>query len=200
MATARRRGVESSATRAKLIDAAAQLMMEQGYPSVTARRVARRGGLKPQLIHYYFRTMDELYVAVFRRYSEEMLERLSRAMASEQPMRSLWGLNRDSELATLGLEFLALANRRKAVRSEVKLWVEQIRLMQTEALRNDLKLRGIKPQITPIVAIMLLSGISQLLMLEKALGVSLGHADAQRFVERCIRHPEFAVGRGSSGR
>ena len=173
-------------------------MTEQGYPSVTARRVARRGGLKPQLIHYYFRTMDDLFIAVFRRYSEEMLERLTGAMASQQPMKAFWGLGRDSELATLGMEFLALANRRKAVRTEVKLWVEQIRLMQTEALKNDLKLRGIKPQIAPIVAMMLLSGISQVLMMDKALGISLGHADAQRFVERCIRQAELTVGRGLS--
>ena len=200
VASSRRRGVESSASRAKLIEAAAQLMTEQGYPSVTARRVARRGGLKPQLIHYYFSTMDELFIAVFRRYSEEMLVRLTQAMASGQPMNSLWRLSRDTELATLSLEFLALANRRKAVRNEVKSWVEQIRHMQTEALRNDLKLRGIKPQVEPIVAMMLLNGISQLLMLEKALGISLGHAEAQRFIENCIRHAECAVGSKGSSR
>jgi AcrR family transcriptional regulator len=190
VASGRRRGVESSATRAILIDAAAQLIREEGYPAVTARRVASKAGLKPQLVHYYFRTMDELFVAVIRQGSEQMLERVAQAVASQQPLKAVWRLGRDNKLASLSMEFLALASHRKAVRAEVKHSAEQFRIVQTAALTRDLQVRGVKPRIPPIVTMVLMSGVSQLLMLEAALGVSLGHAETHDFIENCLERSE----------
>src|SRR5262245_58773069 len=115
VASERRRGVESSATRASLIEAAAQLIREEGYPAVTARRVASKAGLKPQLVHYYFKTMDDLFVAVIRRGGEQMLERVAKAVASEQPLKAVWQLGKDRRSGGMSMEFLALANHRKAV-------------------------------------------------------------------------------------
>ena len=55
-----------STTRDMLVDATSQLMVEEGYAAATSRRVAAKAGVKPALVHYYFPTMDELYLAVFR--------------------------------------------------------------------------------------------------------------------------------------
>ena len=190
VASARRRGVESSATRAILIEAAAQLIREEGYAAVTARRVASRAGLKPQLVHYYFRTMDELFVAVIRLGGEMMLERVAKAVASEQPLEAVWRLARDSRHATMSMEFLALANHRKAVRAEVKRVAEQIRIVQTAALQRHFEVRGVKPEIAPIVAMMLMNSVAQNLLLEEALGISLGHEETRDFIEHCLRRTE----------
>jgi len=46
------------------VEAAEQLLREQGYVAISARQVADKAGLKPQLLYYYFRTMDELVLAV----------------------------------------------------------------------------------------------------------------------------------------
>ena len=62
MTATRRIGAEDSSTRAALLDAAQQLMLDEGYAAVTSRRVAAQAGLKPQLVHYYFRTMDDLFL------------------------------------------------------------------------------------------------------------------------------------------
>jgi AcrR family transcriptional regulator len=186
IASGRRRGVESSATRAILIEAAAQLIREEGYPAVTARRVARKAGLKPQLVHYYFKTMDDLYVAVIRRGGEMMLERVARAVASEQPLRAVWRLAKDTKLAALSMEFLALANHRKAVRAEVKRYAEQLRIVQTAALARHLQVRGIKPTVAPIAAMVLMHSVSQILMLEAALDISLGHRETREFIESSL--------------
>ena len=70
MTSARRIGAPDAKNRALLLDAAEQLMLEQGYAAVSSRRVAEKAGLKPQLVHYYFRGMDELFSAVFRRRAE----------------------------------------------------------------------------------------------------------------------------------
>src|ERR1700746_1245156 len=67
MTSARRSGAPDAEARGRLLDAAEQLMIEEGYAAVTSRRLAHKAGLKPQLVHYYFRTMEELFLEVFRR-------------------------------------------------------------------------------------------------------------------------------------
>ena len=47
-------------------------MRDEGYAAVTSRRVAEQAGLKPQLVHYYFRTMDDLFLEMFRRGADRM--------------------------------------------------------------------------------------------------------------------------------
>ena len=71
-------GAKESLTRAKLLDAAEQLMLEEGYAAVTSRRVGRKAGISPQLVHYYFQTMDDLFLEVFRRRAEEGFARFER--------------------------------------------------------------------------------------------------------------------------
>ncbi len=71
MTSARRIGAPDAKNRVLLLDAAEQLMLEEGYAAVTSRRLASKAGLKPQLVHYYFRTMEELFLEVFRRRAEE---------------------------------------------------------------------------------------------------------------------------------
>ena len=95
MATTRRLGAEDSSTRLALLDAARALLLEEGYAAVTSRKVAARAGLKPQLVHYYFRTMDDLFLAAFRRRAEQALAHQQRALRSPQPLWSLWEVSRD---------------------------------------------------------------------------------------------------------
>ena len=86
VASDRRFGLENSKSRGILLDAAEQLMREEGYASVTSRRVATRAELKPQLVHYYFRTMDDLFLALLQRGAEQNRERLEGALASSDPL------------------------------------------------------------------------------------------------------------------
>ena len=58
----RRAREDSAETREAILDAAEALLVEDGYPSVTSRGVAERAGLKSQLVHYHFGTMDDLLV------------------------------------------------------------------------------------------------------------------------------------------
>ena len=115
----RRIGAEASETRAQLLDAAEQLLVEDGYAAVTSRKVAAKAGLKPQLVHYYFRTMDDLFLEVFRRRAEENVVRIERAAGGDGSLRSLWQLNADPRGARFTIEFVALANHRKAIRAEI---------------------------------------------------------------------------------
>ncbi|HXK24068.1 MAG TPA: TetR/AcrR family transcriptional regulator [Myxococcota bacterium] len=194
----RRIGAEESDTRKALLDAALQLMMEEGYAAVTSRRVAARAGLKPQLVHYYFRTMDDLFVALVRRGAEQNLSRLSRVLASPEPLRALWRLGCDPAGATLTTEFSALANHRKAIRAELGARAEEFRRLQTRALSTVLMEYGIDPVAFPPDAVLVLvTAVSQILVMEEALGLTTGHAETRALVERYLaRYEAGAPGEG----
>ncbi len=183
----RRRGVETSATRAKLIAAAALLIVEEGYAAVTARRVASRAGLKPQLVHYYFPTMDDLLVGVIRQRGDLHLERLAKVVVSENPLNAVWKIGRDKESALMSMQLLALAAHRKAIRTEVRRYTEQLRLLQTAALERHLAVMRIKPTIAPITMTLVASSVANLMLLEAVLGVSLGHSQTRSAVEQYLK-------------
>ena len=186
-ASDRRIGAESSATRALLLDAAERLLLEEGYASVTSRRVAAAAGVKPALVHYYFRTMDDLFIAVHRRRAEQNLDRYARLLASDQPLRTLWEICIDAGGTAFTMEFVALANHRKAIRGEIAEYAERFRRMQLDALTRALRAAGLRADACPpMVALLAMMGLSQVLVLEKALGFTTGHAETHAFVERLL--------------
>ena len=187
MASTRRIGAPDSKTRACLLDATEQLMLEDGYAAVSSRRVASEAGLKPQLVHYYFRTMDDLFLEVLGRRAEQNLERYGRALASDRPLRALWALTTDARGAALTMEFAALANHRKAIRTEIARYAERFRRMQLEVLSGVLEDSGISADRCPsTVALLAMTGISQVIALERTLGITTGHDETLAFVERHI--------------
>jgi AcrR family transcriptional regulator len=183
----RRIGSEDSKTRARLLDAAELLLLEEGYAAVTSRRVAARAGLKPQLVHYYFRTMDDLFLEVFRRRAEENVARVERAVATDGSLRLLWQLNDDPGGARFNIEFVALANHRKTIRVEIARYAERFRAAQLEAMTTALGALGVDhDELPPIVALLMMTGLSQILALEAAIGVTAGHDTTRSFIERTI--------------
>lgn len=181
--------------RSALIEAAELLIREGGYPAVTARNLADKINLKRQIVHYYFHSMDDLFIAVIRRGADKARPRLQAASASDEPLRMLWEINSDPAQATLSLELSALASRRPAVRAEVKRFAEEFRDLQTRVLVQHLRTRGISPELQPIVATVLLTGLSQVLTLESAIDIDRGHRETLEFVDDCLR--AFAEGRVS---
>jgi len=191
MTADRRIGTEDSASRAALLDAALLLMLEEGYASVTSRKVAARAGLKPQLVHYYFRTMDDLFLALFRRGAERNLERHAEALASDQPLWALWAFSNEPAGSALNIEFSALANHRKAIRAEIAAYAERFRRQQLDALEPLLASRGIDPErLPPVAALVLMTAVAQIVALEQGLGMSVGHAEAHAVVERYLTEVE----------
>ena len=187
----RRIGAESSKTRARLLDAAELLLLEEGYAAVTSRRIAAKAGLKPQLVHYYFRTMDDLFVEVFRRRAEENVSRVERAVGADGSLRALWQLNADPRGAAFTIEFVALANHRKAIRAEIARYAERFRAAQLDAVTKALEAGGITgEQLPPVVALVIMTGLSQVLALEDALGVKTGHDITLSFIEQAITRLE----------
>ena len=191
MASARRIGAPDAKNRTVLIDAAEQLTLEEGYAAVTSRRVAERAGLKPQLVHYYFRTMEELFLAVFRRTAEQGLAALATALDSPQPLWALWRFSNMPEATRLTMEFMGLANHRKALRAEIVYYAERFRDEQNKAIAAALQRYGVDTSdVPPVVWTVFSTSVSQALVMERALGMSTGHAEMLEFCERWLRRLE----------
>ncbi len=181
----RRLGTETSETRATLLDATEQLMLDSGYAAVSSRRVAAVAGVRPALVHYYFRTMDDLFLAAFKRRAEQAFAHQQRALQSPQPLWSLWEMSRDPRGTVLTMEFSALANHRPAIRAEITAAAERIRALQVAMLTDALATHGVTfDDCPPVVAAVLIAGISILLALEQgSLGMSTGHTETIAYVE-----------------
>ncbi|WP_156687193.1 TetR/AcrR family transcriptional regulator [Mycobacterium sp. Marseille-P9652] len=190
--TARRLGAPDAKNRGLLLDAAEQLMLEEGYAAVTSRRLANKAGLKPQLVHYYFRTMEELFLEVFRRRAEEGLQVQELALRSPQPLWALWRLGTDPAFTRISMEFMALANHRKEMRAEIAYYAERFRDGQRRAVEDALRRYGPAsgPDVPPVVWTVLMTSVSRVLVLEQAIGMSGGHAETRELVESYLRHLE----------
>jgi AcrR family transcriptional regulator len=191
MTSSRRIGAPDAKNRGVLLDAAEQLMLEEGYAAVTSRRLAERAGLKPQLVHYYFRTMEDLFLAVFRRRAEEGLDVQARALQSPQPLWALWRFGTDPTATRITMEFAALANHRKSMRAEIGYYAEQFRDEQRKAISTALQRYDIDADdVPPVVWAVLITSVSRVLVMEQELGMSAGHKETVEFVERYLRRLE----------
>jgi len=153
-------------SRALLLAAAQAVMEEAGYAAVTSRRVAARAGLKPQLVHYYFASMDDLMVELFRGLAGEILELQAKALKSEQPLHELWQfLPVDAaELAHLGLQALVIARHQQ----------ELIALMASLARENGIDSFPWSPEFLAI----LFNALSRALSIEPSYGLDLGNRES----------------------
>ncbi len=185
MSGKRRVGTQDSKTRQTLVETATQIMLEEGYAATTSRRVAARAGVQAALVHYYFPTMDDLFLAVFRHGAEANLKRQQEALLSDQPLRKLWETSTRHSGTALMMEFTALANHRKEIRAEIASYAERFREIQHTALTFILRDHGIDPgELPPMVLAIFISSLAQTLVSEQSLGVTLGHADLISFLER----------------
>lgn len=184
MVAVRRIGAENSATRALILDATEGLIREEGYAAVSTRRVATRAGLKPSLVHYYFPTTDDLLLSLSRKGAEESDQMIARALEAEDPIRELWNFYTDSSRTAMALEFMALANHRKAIRSHMAEHCEAMRKREVDILAKLIGEKLAGPDGCPPAGLsVVLAGIGRALVMEGGLGVSAGHDDARKFVE-----------------
>lgn len=182
-----RRSRDSTGARERLMTATEQIMHEDGYAAATSRRVAERAGVKSALVYYYFPTMDDLFVAVLRNSGEEALERMRSALTDDDPLRVLWQINSDNRYTRLSTEWMALANHRKVIGTELRVIAERVRDIETAAVTMVLRAHGIDlTEYPPVVMSILLTGAARIIGNEGAVGMTQGHEELRHHVERII--------------
>jgi AcrR family transcriptional regulator len=166
-------------------------MVDEGYAAVTTRRLGAHAGVNSGLVYYYFDSMDGLFIELFRRGAEQSLARQEAALRSPQPLWRLWELTHEQSSSALTMEFIALANHRKAILAEIADYSRRFRRQQLETLTGVLASYGVDPAQWPAAAlVVVMAGISRFLRIEEAFDVDVGHAETTALVERLITQVE----------
>ncbi|RYD97330.1 MAG: TetR/AcrR family transcriptional regulator [Sphingomonadales bacterium] len=137
MTVKRRMGPVGSPSWHMLLDAAEDILREEGYAALTSRNITSRAGVNQQLLYYYFHTMEELIVAAFRRAAGREMERLEAAAESDHPLQAIWKVRSKKDLRSMP-EFAALANRIEDLRAEIVDFRKNVRQLQVAALHKSL--------------------------------------------------------------
>lgn len=187
------RGFQSTGTktRLRLIDAASEILAEEGYVAFTARRIASHADLKPQLVHYYFRSMEELVVIVFQRSSAIYFRLHDEALSAARPLRALWDLNTNMPEARRMMEYVALAKQYPLLREEMRKSGESFRALQIGAIEKIYAQRGIvEPEIEASALAMLMSAAARSFVIEGNVGMDTGHEQTRAMILSIIARIE----------
>jgi len=174
-----------------ILAATEQLMLEQGYGSVTYRSVAAKAGVAAGLVQYYFPLLDDLFVAVLRSGTDRVIEGLKDAARSEHPLRALWEYANNRSGTALLMEFMALANHRPGVGDVIGEGGERVRCAVVAAVSGRWADYGLdEGELAPSALVFLLGAIPRMVHLEEALGTFTGHAETVDLVERFLNRIE----------
>ena len=94
---------EKADVRERLLDAATELAVEQGFEACGLREIAARAEVSPAMISYYFGDRDGLYEAMFGRAFERISEKVAAVMADR--LRS--GRDRIDDLVAIQVKAIA---------------------------------------------------------------------------------------------
>ena len=165
-------------------------MVDEGYSAVTSRSVAARAGIHAGNVHYYFPTMDDLFIALLDRGADKNMERMAAALSSAQPLLALWRLSSDRRGLALLDELMAAARHRPKVRKRVTALAQQSRRMQLTAFRTLLPQYGLDEELFPPELLAAgIQGTALLVARQEALGQD-DQAAAARAASALIEHLE----------
>jgi AcrR family transcriptional regulator len=194
-------------TRALILDAARDALARDGYTKTTTRAIAERAGVQLSLVHYHFRTKQQLLTAVLARENERLLERQRVLYAAPEPLATKWRtacayLREDLrtgyvriiwELWAVGLADEELAARwREALAGWRDLLTEVVTAWEAE---HELDLPISPRALATLVANAFLGAEAEILA-----GVTEDEAPHLEALESCARLIEWAEGRnGGTG-
>ncbi len=70
-------------TESKIFEAAQAEFLSGGYRGARMQRIADRAGINKSMLHYYYRSKEKLFRAVFRASAERVLERIPELWGGE---------------------------------------------------------------------------------------------------------------------
>lgn len=187
-----RAGDARRVTEARFLDAAERLLIEVGYAGITARRLAEEAGANLGLVHYYFGSMEELFLQVLERFTERLVARQRLMYASPAPYVEKWRqamryLDADRPYQKIWWELQAMAWNRPEFRPRIarvlRAWSTAMRGAVTEAVKRY-QLDG--GPLTTKAWITLIVTFNEGLILERLAGFSSGHDALLAGIERWL--------------
>jgi AcrR family transcriptional regulator len=188
-------------TEDRFLDAAERLLVEVGFAGITTRRLAEEAGANHGLVHYYFGSMEQLYVRVLERFTARLIARQRSLYSSDIPFAEKWRqamryLVADREYQKVWLELQALAWNRPELRSRVARINGEWRGLLREAFAPVRDRLSLDIPVDALVALVMT--FNEGVILERASGITAGHRALGEWTEHWLRRRERGAKR--SGR
>jgi AcrR family transcriptional regulator len=188
-------------TEDAFLDAAERLLIGVGYSGITTRRLAEEAGANHGLVHYYFGSMENLFVRVLERFTERLITRQREMygrtdLSGVEKWRTAMGYL-ESDLAAgypkIWLELQALGWNRPDIAERVAQVNGEWRAVLTEAFDQMMAEYGLDREQFPLAAIVsLVMTFNEGIMVERLSGISTGHRELVEMVERWLEGLEEA--------
>jgi len=190
-------------TENAFLDAAERLLIEDGYARITTRRLAAEAGLNHGLVHYYFGSMEEVFVRALERFTDRLVERQRAMYAADVPFIEQWRtamsyLEQDiaAGYPKIWLELQALGWNNPDIRERVARVNAEWRAVLTEAFAPTLEEYGLDRAGLPLEAwVSLVMTFNQGIELERLSGISDGHVELLAAVDRWLSSLEQEMDR-----
>jgi AcrR family transcriptional regulator len=184
------------------LDAAERLLVSVGYADVSVRRLAEEAGANHGLVHYYFGSMDELFLQVLERFTDRLVQRQRVMYAADEPFITKWRtameyLESDLEAGypKIWMELQAMAWNRPELRERVARVDAEWRAVLTAAFDSAAKEYGLDQKRFPVEALVaLVMTFNTGMMLERISGMSDGHAELLGTIDRWLQGLERQKG------
>jgi AcrR family transcriptional regulator len=179
--------VARSAAEGALLDAAERLLVEAGHGRITTRRVADEAGVNHGLVHYYFGSMENLFVQVLQRFTVRLIARQRALYAADAPFIEKWRqamgylVEEDVTYQKVWLELQALAWSRPELRKEVARVNAEWRAVLMEALAEPRERYGIDMPLEALVSLVMT--FNEGVILERAQGITEGHRELLSWID-----------------
>ena len=193
------RGATQPSSRAEtedaFLDAAERLLIEVGYAGISTRRLAEEAGANHGLVHYYFGSMEHLFVRVLERFTERLIARQREMYArpdisGAEKWRTAMGFL-ESDLAAgypkIWLELQALGWNRPDIAERVAAVNREWRAVLTDAFGRMIDEYGLDREQFPLPALVSLAiTFNEGIMVERLSGISAGHRELVDMVARWL--------------
>ena len=185
-------------TAASFLDAAERLLVELGYAGVTTRRLAAEAGANQGLVHYYFGSLDELFVQVLERFTERLVERQREMYATDLPFiekwRTAWRFQEadiEAGYPKIWMELQALSWNRPQLLPRIQRVNEEWRAVLRDAFRDGAAEYGLDERRFPVEALVsLMMTFGQGYGVERLEGIRAGHDELLGWIDAWLESLE----------
>jgi AcrR family transcriptional regulator len=187
-----------SANEEAFLDAAERLLVSTGYAGISVRRLAEEAGANHGLVHYYFGSMEELFLRVLERFTLRLIERQRAMYSTDAPFIEKWRsamryLDEDLKAGypKVWFELQAMAWNHPDMRERVTHVNDEWREVLTEAFTKAAKDYGLDRRRFPVEAMVsLVMTFNVGMMLERMEGVTAGHDELLAGIDRWLEELE----------
>lgn len=187
-----------SANEEAFLDAAERLLVSSGYAGISVRRLAEEAGANHGLVHYYFGSMEELFLRVLERFTLRLIERQRAMYSTDAPFIEKWRtamryLDEDIEAGypKVWFELQAMAWNHPDMRERVTQVNAEWRGVLTDAFTAAAKDYGLDRRRFPVAAMVaLVMTFNEGLMLERISGISTGHDELLGGIDKWLQELE----------